>query len=142
MSTQSEQNLNTATFRLHDGIPEHCGLTRDQFVMRDVSENAKTQHEMWSRRKSSAQKPKGRRHTHHLDQCTVATDQRDNDDGRDNDHLRSTNSRFSQTSRDARRQAVSFMAPDRFHSPTRSPASISPLGDHMTRPGQTTDGLD
>ena len=56
MSTQSEQNLNTATFRLHDGIPEHRGLTRDQFVMRDVSENAKTQHEMWSRRKSSAQK--------------------------------------------------------------------------------------
>ena len=58
MSTQSEQNLNTATFRLHDGIPEHSGLPRDQFVMRDVSENAKTQHEMWSRRKSSAQNRK------------------------------------------------------------------------------------
>ena len=70
MSTQSEQNLNTATFCLHDGIPEHRGLTRDQFVMRDVSENAKTQHEMWSRRKSSAQKPKGRRHTHGRDRST------------------------------------------------------------------------
>ena len=37
-------------------------------------------------------------------------------------------------------QAVSLMTPHRFHSPTRSPASISPLGDQMSQSGRTTDG--
>ena len=36
------------------------------------------------------------------------------------------------TTKNATIQAVPLMTPDRFHSPTRSPASISPFGDQMS----------
>ena len=50
----------------------------------------------------------------------------------DNDHLHLTDSHFSQTTKDATIRAVSLMTQDRFHSPTRSAASISPLGDQTS----------
>ena len=69
--------LTPATLRVLDGVPHHYGLTWDQFVVRS---------------RPKKQRRRTVRQTLHapLDQCSIAID------GRDNDHLRSTNSHFSQ----------------------------------------------
>ena len=57
--------------------------------------------------------------------------------GQDNDHLHLMDSHFSQ---DNQRCDNSSMTQDRFHSPTRSAASISPLEDQMSDVTNRADG--
>ena len=139
--------LSPATFGVPGEIPQHYRLTWDQFATRSMVENitrdvgdqfvAKGETENMSRGAESTetQRRKTMRQTFHspLHQGSIAINQSRTamtDETTTNCTRRTAIS--LRTFRYATSQAAPLMTPDRFHSPTRSPASISSLGDHMT----------
>ena len=99
---------------------------------------AKGQTENTSRTAESIHKQHGKisMQTAHLTspECSITINLQDKIVGQDNDHLHLTDSHFSQDDQEC--DNPSSFSHDTietvFHSPTRSPASISPLGDQMS----------
>ena len=140
--------LTPVTFRVSGEVSHQFGLSWHQFVMGGTVENSirdgndqlvmKDETKDMCRVTESIQKQHGKisKPTSHFTSPhnMVTIYHQDTVTGQDNDHPHLTDSHFSQDDQgcDATIRAVSLMTQDRFHSPTRSAASISPLGDQMS----------